>query len=112
STTGGGSFPVPPDLASVTTLASGDDTLFGLGSDTTYITSQGATFRGLVNRDLVVRVSGAEANGDPTFKRVTVLPDHGQLYQFTEAGRGAAITGAGTVVNDAAGRLLFAPAPE
>jgi alpha-tubulin suppressor-like RCC1 family protein len=111
STTGSSGMAAPVDLSSVATIESGDNFLMALGVDTTYITSRGSNSRGLVNRDLVVLVSGAEANGDPTFKRVTVLPDRGQLYQFTEAGRGDAITVVGTVVNDDEGRLIFAPAP-
>jgi hypothetical protein len=42
-------------------------------------------------------------------RRVASLPATGNLYQWTSAGRGAAITAPNTVVTDLQGRVVFAP---
>src|SRR5205085_6666954 len=67
------------------------------------------TVSGSANSDLLVRLSGADTNGDMLSFRVISLPIMGALYQYSGTGRGAPITKGNTTVNDSSGRVIFAP---
>lgn len=73
-----------------------------------YASSQ--TNNGPANQDLVLTLSGGDANSDPVSFRIATLPAQGRLYQYAAGARGAAILTNGTAVNDSSRRLIFAPA--
>jgi hypothetical protein len=65
---------------------------------------------GYPNLDLPITLLGALPNNTPLSYRVSSLPAVGALYQFTGGTRGAPIVAANTLVTDALGRIIFAPA--
>ncbi len=64
---------------------------------------------GLPNADLVVALTGSDANGDSVNLRIVSLPEAGSLFQYAAGVRGPAITSPNTAVNDAQGRVIFTP---
>jgi alpha-tubulin suppressor-like RCC1 family protein len=57
----------------------------------------------------VINLQATDLNADPLIFRISALPAVGALYQYNAGVRGSAIASAGTVVNDSAGRVIFAP---
>ena len=68
------------------------------------------TVYGFPNTDLPITLAATDVNNDPLVLRIGALPAAGTLYQWNNGARGAAITQANTVVSDAGGRMIFAPA--
>ena len=64
---------------------------------------------GYVNHDLVIVLSGSDPDGYPLNYRISGLPAAGTLYQCSGGARGIAIDAPDAPVNDAGGRVIFAP---
>ena len=97
----------PPGLGNVTAISDGWLAIAPNIPPQSF--SQTAT--GPANRDLAITLGVLDANNDPLTLTVTAVPASGNLYQYgTNGARGTAITTAGTVVSDAAGRVIFVPA--
>lgn len=67
------------------------------------------TITGLEDTDLVIALTGSDADNDPLTVQLTSLPGVGALYQYNAGNRGTAITSAPAAVADAQWRLIFAP---
>ena len=65
---------------------------------------------GKPNRDLVIKMSAADQNGDALKVRIVSLPENGALFQYENGSRGSAITSVDTEIFDASWRVVFAPA--
>jgi len=65
---------------------------------------------GYVSHDLAFALPAASPNATPLNFHVLSLPAAGTLYQYSGGARGVAISSPNTLVNDAAGRVIFAPA--
>jgi alpha-tubulin suppressor-like RCC1 family protein len=102
---------VPTGLNQVVSISCGDNHSLALAPNTPPQPSP-YTFTGPVNLDSVVPAPCIDPNGDPLTFRVGSLPTLGSLYQYAPAGRGAPITAAGTLIDDAQGRVIFAPVPD
>jgi hypothetical protein len=71
------------------------------------------TVNGMENSDLLITLSGSDANGDALSYSITSLPLAGTLYQATDAGtRGEPITSVPVAVSSPAHAVIFAPAPD
>jgi uncharacterized delta-60 repeat protein len=62
-------------------------------------------------RDLTLTLPAEDGDDDPLSLTITSLPTRGTLYQYSAAGRGAAISTPDTVVSDPGRRVIFAPEP-
>jgi hypothetical protein len=100
---------VPPGLMDVVSIAAGYSYAAALSADVPYVINSGSV-TGYVNTDLVVPLPGRDPNGDPLTFRIVSLPGVGSLFQYESGGRGAPIQAPDTVVADAEGRVVFAPA--
>jgi alpha-tubulin suppressor-like RCC1 family protein len=99
---------VPAGLVEVVSVSAGGSHSVALGDRAPQATS--AMVNGLVNQDLVIALTGSDANKDPLTLKITTLPAAGMLYQYLGSGsRGAAITTPGATVSDASGRVVFVP---
>lgn len=74
-------------------------------------TAQPRTFSISGQRDLALTLAAEDGDDDPLSLTITSLPTGGTLYQYSAAGRGAAISTPNTVVSDPGRRVIFAPAP-
>ena len=103
----------PSGLAEVVKLSCGDEFSMALAANTPP-EAISRTLTGPINRDSVLLLANLtrERNGDLLARRIPSPPTSGTLYQFDGGGRGTAITEPGTPVLDAAGRVIFAPAPD
>src|SRR6185437_5384779 len=70
------------------------------------------TVSGIPNSDLIITLTGSDADGDVLSYHVVWPPSFGTLYQFSTGTRGACVTNADTIVTDPKGRLVFAPDPD
>lgn len=100
----------PVGLADVVSIMCGDEFSMALASNTPP-QAVSRTLTGPVNRDSILTLANAprDPNGDLFFVRVLSTPASGLIYQFLSGGRGMAITETNTPVNDAFGRVIFAP---
>ena len=69
------------------------------------------TVSGYVDHDLAFALPVANPDGNPLNLRIRSLPAAGSLFQFANGTRGALINLPNTLVSDAAGQIVFAPAP-
>jgi hypothetical protein len=67
------------------------------------------TTTGLEDTDLVITLTGSDADNDPLTAQLASLPGIGALYQYNAGNRGAAIVSAPAAVADVQWRLIFAP---
>jgi hypothetical protein len=103
---------LPPSLVNPVAIASGDFQTLTLASVNLPPIAFSGHGTGVENRDLVLSMSGWDANGDMLKFRNVSLPAKGALYQFTGIGRGNLISSTNTVVADPLGRVIFAPGPD
>ena len=103
-----GATTIPPGLSNVMQIAGGYSHNVSLGGNLPP-TAQGQAVSGGANSDLVVKLEGADPNGDIVTHRIVSLPAAGELFQFANGLRGAAIVSSNTMINDALGRVIFAP---
>lgn len=73
------------------------------------IVDDNATVGANVDSDTVFTLSGFDQDGDETSATVTLLPGAGQLYQYDNGSRGAAINSTPTGVSDSENRMIYAP---
>ena len=99
----------PVGLTNAAGIAAGGWHSLALGKNVAPVVGA-LTLSGFGVNDLVVNLTGSDANGDSLNFRVWSLPAKGSLYQYSAGGRGAPITAANTPVSDAPGRVIFAPA--
>lgn len=64
----------------------------------------------VANRDSIITLAGKDPDKDPLSFKITSLPANGSLYQCVNGARGTAINSPNTVVSNAAGQVIFAPA--
>ena len=64
----------------------------------------------VANRDAIITLAGADPDKDPLSFKIASLPANGSLYQCVSGARGAAISSPNTVVSNATGQVIFAPA--
>ena len=110
--TNNGQTDVPVGLSNVVAVAAcGYHTLALVGNSTPVATSQ--TNFGLPNNDLIIQLSGTDADADVLSHKIwdIPIPSVGTLYQYSANGRGVGIITNYTQVTDPAGRVIFVPAP-
>jgi alpha-tubulin suppressor-like RCC1 family protein len=101
---------IPPGLTNVAAIGMGN--YYGGAIGNTPPTPIPQSVKGPANHDLVIQLTGTDPQEDSLNFRIASLPAAGNLYQYTGGTRGTAITLADTLVNDAQGRVIFAPASD
>jgi len=101
---------VPAGMTNLASIAGGYRHDLALGNVSP--TANSLTVTGAVNQDWVVTLRGSDLNADALGFRISTLPVVGSLHQFTDLGRGAAITAPDTSLSDPLGRVIFAPATD
>ncbi|HTR42367.1 MAG TPA: hypothetical protein VMH87_12190, partial [Pseudomonadales bacterium] len=91
----------------IVSLATGNGHFMALCDLLPLATNQ--VFVGLTGQDVTLPLTGSDPDNDPLAWRIVSLPATGTLYQWTPAGRGAAITAPNTIVTDSQARVIFAP---
>lgn len=61
------------------------------------------------DEDVTIDLDATDSEGDDLSFRIVSLPATGALYQWTQTGKGSAITSADTPVDDVFGRVIFTP---
>jgi alpha-tubulin suppressor-like RCC1 family protein len=97
--------PPPAGLTNMIAMASSGDLLLGNAQPQ----AKAQTLFGAANQDLVIGLTGFDANGTTLNYRITSLPVAGTLYQFAAGARGPAITATNTPISDLNGRVIFVP---
>ena len=98
---------VPPGLSNVMAVASGDYNSIGLAPVNLPPRPSTSSALGEINKDLVIRLSGWDPNGDPLRFTITSPPAVGSIFQYSATGRGPQITANNALTDDS--RLIFAP---
>ena len=104
-----GQAQAPDGLSFAAGIASGDTHSLALANAPAQAHAQ--TNYGAAEHDLAISLKGTDPNKDPLSFQISALPSAGSLFQYTPSGHGAAITAPNTPVTDAAGRVIFTPAP-
>ena len=102
---------LPPALVNAVAIAGGDVQSLALAAVNLPPLAFPAQATGAENTDMIVLLSGWDANGDILHFRPISLPADGALYQFVGGGRGDLISNINTVLTDPLNRLIFAPSP-
>jgi alpha-tubulin suppressor-like RCC1 family protein len=105
---GYGQTAVPLGLTNIVSVSVGQNHFLALADNVTPA-AHSQSVVGPANQDLVISLSGSDANDEPMSFRVTSLPEAGELYQYSGGARGFAITSPNTVVSANGGRVIFVP---
>jgi alpha-tubulin suppressor-like RCC1 family protein len=107
-----GQINIPISLSNVVAIAAGWWHNLALVEPTNRAPYALAQFpAGTTDQDVVVSLTGGDLDNDAINFWIVAPPLVGSLYQYDDGNRGTPISTNGTVVSDAAGRIIFAPAP-
>ena len=106
---GSGQTNVPVGLSNVVAVAEGWYHSLALVANNTAPVATSSTISGVPNTDLIIRLSGTDADGDSLYYKIGDKPSAGSLYQYSATGRGDVILTSYTQVTDPEGRVIFAP---
>jgi alpha-tubulin suppressor-like RCC1 family protein len=106
----GVNYYVPAGLRGVVAIAAGGFHNLALGGNW-QPEANPQTLAAQADQDLLIELSGFDADGDPLSFRISQLPAAGTLFQYAAGGRGTPVTNPNTSVSDAQGRVVFAPEP-
>jgi Concanavalin A-like lectin/glucanases superfamily len=103
-----GQTTVPAALTNVAAISGGVNFSLAIGNQPPVASN--AVVSGYVNHDLLIALTAFSPDGVPINFHVESLPLSGALYQNTNGARGALINTPSTLVSDAGGQVIFAPA--
>ena len=101
---------VPAGVSNVATFAVGAGHVLAVTPNRPPIVSD-QSVAGSANADLVIELSGSDAEADAFTFAIRSLPTAGAVYQYSGGVRGSVITTVPTAVSDPDGRIIFVPAP-
>ena len=104
-----GQTTMPVELSNVVAIAGGAAHSLALGGNVPPVAASQSIF-GRVNSELLITLSGTDANGDLLQFRISLLAGVGTLYQCSSGSRGTVISATNTVVTDPANQVVFVPA--
>ncbi|HEY4415949.1 MAG TPA: LamG-like jellyroll fold domain-containing protein, partial [Verrucomicrobiae bacterium] len=99
---------IPSLLTNVAAIAGGTSFSLAIGNQPPLASNTVAA--GYVNHDVTIALPAISPDDAPLSFRIQSLPSRGVLYQFAAGVRGLPINSVGTLVSDAGGKIIFAPA--
>ncbi len=99
---------IPATLTNVAAIAGGSTFALAIGNQSP--AANDVTNSGYVDHDLLIKLPVTNPDGNPLNYQILSLPVTGTLYQNSGGVRGAAINAINTLLTDASGQLIFAPA--